>query len=230
MLLLFALVTAVFGWLGEIKKIKWLIFFSKPIVFIFLMAWIFIHISISEITSSSEIQRLVWFVVGLFFCLVSDIFFMFPTQSSIPSLIASLISQVLLIIGFQPLNHLGKNIIPSFVILFLTAIVTQCWLSKILKCKKIKKQNNLKILVLITSVSISFMLYSSVYTLLDNSWNYQDSFLVSIGAVAYYFSEQLKAWILFVGNISAGRLKQMITYHIGLILFFAGVVFHFNNL
>jgi hypothetical protein len=74
------------------------------------------------------------------------------------------------------------------------------------------------------------MLYSSVYTLLDHSWNYQDSFLVSIGAVAYYFSEQLKAWIQFVGNISAGRLKQMMSYHVGLILFFAGVVFHFKKL
>jgi hypothetical protein len=73
------------------------------------------------------------------------------------------------------------------------------------------------------------MLYSSVYTLLDSSWNYQDSFLVSIGAVAYYFSGHINVWEIFVGNISSGKFKQMMSYHIGLILLIAGVVFHFKE-
>jgi len=46
----------------------------------------------------------------------------------------------------------------------------------------------------------------------------------------FFISETFNAWIRFVNPLPYGRLRVMVTYHLGQILIALGALLHFNSL
>lgn len=229
MWLLITIVFAIFEWIGEAKEKSWVIYFSKPMVIISLLIWIFTTINLPQLLNSTGRNRLVWFVVGLFFCLLGDIFLMLPSKFFMPGLLAFLLCHIFYIIGIGPIFPKENDIVPALLLIILIGIVSLFVFRKLIRGLSLKKLDYMRLPVLLYSIIISVMLYAATITLLDNDWNYQNAFMVSTGALAFYFSDILNAWVRFVSDISAGRLKIMMTYHIGQILLVMGMVSHYNN-
>jgi uncharacterized membrane protein YhhN len=229
MWLLITIVFAIFEWIGEAKEKSWVIYFSKPLVIISLLIWIFTTINLPQFLNSIGRNRLVWFVVGLFFCLLGDIFLMLPSKFFMAGLIAFLLCHIFYIIGIGPIFPKENDIVPALLLIILIGIVSLSVFRKLFQGLSLKKLDYMRMPVLLYSIIISVMLYVATITLLDNDWNYQNAFMVSAGALVFYFSDILNAWLRFVSHIPAGRLKIMMTYHIGQILLVMGMVSHYSN-
>jgi hypothetical protein len=53
--------------------------------------------------------------------------------------------------------------------------------------------------------------------------------LAALGAMLFFYSDAILAWIKFVAPVKNGRLMNMITYHLGQIALIAGVLIQFTS-
>ena len=74
------------------------------------------------------------------------------------------------------------------------------------------------------AILISLMLISALWTLFRSDWGIWNAMLVSLGALLFYSSDLINAWIRFVNPVRSGRVVVMITYHAGQMLLIVGVV------
>jgi uncharacterized membrane protein YhhN len=226
-LIMFSIVFAVLEWIGEYKRNRKLIYFSKPLVLIFLIFWFFTHLDSIKLFTDYELFPIFWFILGLIFCLIGDIFLMFQEQYFIAGLSAFFIGHVFYIIGFDRLLPPKQNLLPGIILLGMIIAISITVFSKLMLGIKDSKHEKIKIPLVIYTIVISTMLYSATITLLDTNWNYISALFVSFGALSFFVSDIMNAWDRFISPFALGRVKIMMTYHIAQITLGIGVVLHF---
>jgi uncharacterized membrane protein YhhN len=225
--LIVGFIFTILEWIGELKENKWLIVFAKPLVIILILVWIISSLIPSNVFDNEDIFPIVWFILGLFFGLIGDIFLMMPEKFFVSGLTAFLIGHVLYILGFRRIIPPEGNFIPGSILAIMILIVSMSIYRKISQGLLMSGKARMEIPVAAYSCVISIMLYSAFLTLLDRNWSYSSALWVSFGALSFYLSDILNAWLRFVSPIRLGRLKIMMLYHIAQFSLAIGSVIHY---
>jgi uncharacterized membrane protein YhhN len=214
--LVILLIFAVLDWIAAEKQWKPLEYVAKPATMLALLLWIGL--------SAGFGGAMLWFTVGVTFCLVGDIFLMLPIDMFLFGLLAFLVGQVCYVIGFSNTSPF-LNLWGVFIIIILGIYLG--WLyPKITSSLKEKGMLKLKIPVLIYSIVISLMVYSALMTWTRPDWPVAAALSASIGAVLFYISDSTLAWDRFVNPLPHARLRTMIFYHLGQIGIILGAILY----
>ena len=222
--LVLSILFALAHWYFTFKDIRKGIVITKPPVMIFLM--IYLLTSVPAITTRITEPNIfpLWFLLGLFFGLMGDVFLMWPDRLFLPGLVSFLINQILYVIGFSTYYNAGGNQLMQIglYILMLAAVMVVIYL--LFKGMEKNNMQRMKLPVGIYALIITLMVISAVETFFFH-WPVTASVLVTLGAVSFYVSDIMNAWTRFVGPINNGRFKIMSTYHAAQILITVGIVF-----
>lgn len=214
--IIIVLVFAVLDWIATEKKWKPLEYVAKPTTVVALLLWIWLGAGFGG--------PMLWFTVGLIFCLAGDVILMLPPKIFIFGLLAFLVGQVCYVIGFST-SAPFLNLWGVFLVIVLGIYVG--WLyPRVAASLSEKGMTGLKIPVLIYSIVISLMVYSALMTFTRPGWPVAAALSASIGAVLFYISDSTLAWDRFVNPLPHARLRTMIFYHLGLIGIILGAILH----
>lgn len=209
-------ILAVIDWIAADRKIKILEYIAKPATMLAILLWIGGSVGFGG--------SMLWFTVGVIFCLAGDVFLMLPWDLFIFGLLAFLLGQISYVIGFST-SAPYLNLWGLFLIIMLGLYMG--WLFPILTRSLIEQgRTKLKIPVLIYSIVISAMVYSALMTWSRPGWTAVAALAGSIGALAFFTSDSILAWDRFVMPLSHSRLKTMIFYHIGVVGIILGALLH----
>jgi uncharacterized membrane protein YhhN len=222
-LLILSIVFAIAHWFSIYKKSRIGILVTKPLVMIFLIAWMLVSIPnvLYRIPSLNLLP--LWFLMGLCFGLVGDIFLMWPERYFLPGLIAFLVNQVFYLIGFGTYFFTTGNSglqsgLYGIVLLILLATVYSLF-----RGMDKNGMTRMKMPIGIYAVIISLMVVAAFETFFFQ-WPLLTSGFVALGASLFYISDIMNAWTRFVAPISHDRIKIMTTYHIAQICITVGIV------
>jgi uncharacterized membrane protein YhhN len=214
------LIFAIFDWVAVAKKWKPLEYIVKPSVIVALLAWLW--------SIGGFYGHPLWFVIGLVFSLIGDIFLMLPTKLFSAGLIAFLLAHVAYLIGFNdslpPLN------LVSMILATMVGITAFHVGREILSSLTSSRYHRLRLPVIIYILTISLMLLSAVVTLVRPEWSVGSSLLVSAGAILFAISDTILAWNKFVAPLKREKLAVIISYHIGQISIILGVGLHYISI
>ena len=216
--LIIVFIMAVLNWIAVYKRSKTLEYIFKPATMLALLFWIWQSVGLGGL--------MLWFTIGVVFCLAGDVFLMIPRNLFIFGLISFLLGHIAYIIGLN-------NQLPYFNMLgaALTVLlgIYMWWLyPKLVAGLNSKGKGGLRIPVLIYSLVISIMVYSAWMTWTRSDWQAMASLAVSLGAVLFFISDSILAWDRFVNPLSNARLKTMVTYHLGQIGIILGAILHLS--
>jgi uncharacterized membrane protein YhhN len=218
-----AVAHSVFIW----KKFKKGLLPTKIIMMAALALWAVLTLSPAQAIQKPDAAGYLWFLAGIVFCLVGDIFLEFPPEKWFkPGLVSFLVGQICYVIGFGNLIPQGPVWVAALLAVGIAAlfvIVTR----KLLSGLRQSGQPQLRIPIIVYALCISLMLYSAAISLIDARWDFLPALLVTLGALSFYVSDVMNAWSRFVGPIANHRLKIMITYHLAQLLIQVGIVMHF---
>lgn len=205
-------------WLALWLKKSQMNFVLKPAVSISLIFWF------SSWGGWSKVP--LWFGLALVFSLIGDILLLFPDRCFLSGLIAFLAAQVFYVIGFSP--RAPVDTIPFFIIsisaLSVGSVLYNILLKKIAADPVHKK---LATPILIYSIAISMMLFSTLLTLAEPDWTSRAAVLVAAGGMLFFTSDALLASNRFVQPMPNGKLLVRILYRLGQLSLTAGVLVHF---
>jgi alkenylglycerophosphocholine/alkenylglycerophosphoethanolamine hydrolase len=209
------LVLAVIDWVAADKKIKPLEYFTKPATMLALLWWLWLNAGFGG--------PMIWFTLGVIFCLAGDVFLMLPRDLFIFGLSAFLVGHICYIVGLNNttpyINYWG-----GFWIVGLGIFIW--WIYPKLASGLVHKgHNKLKIPVLVYTLVISLMVYSALMTLTRPGWSITAALSASIGALLFYASDSMLAWDRFLKPLSHARLRVMVTYHLGQVGIILGAIF-----
>jgi uncharacterized membrane protein YhhN len=219
--LIIVLAVAVVDWIAVAKGWKKVEYIAKP----WTMAALFLVLALVGRFSSLP---LIFFGLGVLFSLAGDVFLMFSDRWFIPGLVAFLLAHVAYIAGFNiPLPVVSPTwaLIVALVLAFSAARL----LRPIVAGLAAKGQRKLIAPVVGYGMVITLMLLSAMLTLFRLEWQAIPAALVSVGAMLFFYSDAILAWIKFVAPIKNGRMMNMITYHLGQIALIAGVLIQFTS-
>ncbi len=220
---------AILEWIGEYQGRQRLIFLTKPMAMICLIAWFWSFLDLSSYIEAADLFPLGWFLIGLVFCLAGDIFLMLPPgRFFLPGLVVFLLGHVFYIIGFGKLLPPPGSYAPALILALLVLIVALSIYQKLIEGMVRTDTEKMKLPVTIYSVVITLMLLSAFNTNFLLEWHYFSAWLVSLGALSFYFSDILNAWVRFRAPLPNGRVFIMVTYHLGQLGLAAGVALHFK--
>ena len=225
--LIAAFTFAALEWVGEHKRIRGLIYFTKPLVILCLLVWVWWQVRLSGSSMPGLGSPLGWFMIALVCCLVGDIFLMLPERFFVIGLFAFLLGHMAYILGFEFGIPRPGNAIPTTIMVGMIAFVSLSVYRKLAQGLKASGKSRMILPVFVYAVVISYMLYAALNTLQINDWHYTAALPVSFGALLFYISDILNAWHRFVRELPAGRLKIMTTYHLAQFALIAGVVVHY---
>jgi uncharacterized membrane protein YhhN len=226
-ILITSIVFSIIEWIGEFKKSNRVIYFTKPVVIILLIFWTILQIDFSTLNIYEYSFPVVWFIVGLFFCLLGDIFLMLASKFFLAGLGSFLFGQIFYLLGFGKLTPPDYNYLPGIIIFIIIFLVSHSVYKKIRVSLIASSNGKMIIPVTLYSIVISLMLYAAVTTLIDREWYYVSALLVSLGALSFYLSDIVNAWDRFVEYIPLGHLFVMVMYHIGQLAIIIGAVLHY---
>jgi uncharacterized membrane protein YhhN len=218
-LILIALLGAIIDWFAVEKNWKVVEYFAKPSVAFLLIIWLLLF--------GGYQGQLLFFTLGLIFCLAGDIFLLFPGRFFMLGLLSFMIAQVTFIFGINqtlpPIN------LASVAILILVILTTARLYLRIAQGLSQKGRTNLRIPILIYCLVIGLMLVSALLTLVrpNSEWGSFSALLISMGALLFYISDSINAWERFISTLPHGRLAIMVTYHLALILIAVSAVLNF---
>jgi uncharacterized membrane protein YhhN len=222
-LLILSIVFAIAHWFFIYKKSRLGILVTKPLVMIFLMAWMLVSIPnvLNRIASLNLLP--LWFLMGLCFGLIGDVFLMWPDRFFLLGLIAFLINQVFYLIGFGTyFSTTGNSGLQSglygIVLLILLATVYSLF-----RGMDKNGMSRMKMPIGVYAVIISLMVVAAYETFFFH-WPLLASVFVALGATLFYISDIMNAWTRFVSPISQDRIKIMTTYHLAQICITVGIV------
>jgi alkenylglycerophosphocholine/alkenylglycerophosphoethanolamine hydrolase len=198
-------VLAVLDWIAADKKIKALEYFAKPATMLALLWWMWQSVGLGG--------SMLWFTMGVAFCLAGDVLLMLPIDMFIFGLLAFLLGHIFYIVGLN--NSAPYFSLRGGLFIILLAIYAGWLYAKIARGLSSKGKNSLKIPVAIYAFVISLMVYSALMSWSRAAWPTNAAVLVSLGAILFYISDSMLAWDRFVNPISHARLKVMVTYHLG---------------
>jgi uncharacterized membrane protein YhhN len=217
--ILLALIFAILDWIAADKKIKLLEYITKPATMLALLWWMWSNVGLGG--------DMLWFTLGVIFCLAGDVFLMLPRDMFIFGLIAFLIGQVCYTIGFNT-QAPYLNLWGLFIIIALGIFVG--WLyPKLARGLVSKGKSQLKIPVLVYSLVISAMVYSALMTWTRPGWPIAAAISASLGALLFFTSDSFLAWDRFVNPLPHARLRVMMTYHLGQFGIILGVILYLTN-
>jgi uncharacterized membrane protein YhhN len=212
-----ALIVAIVDWVAVQLRNKPVEFIAKPGVMIVLLIGLW--------QASSFQGALIWFGLGLLFSMAGDIFLMLPKEQFIPGLVSFLMAHVAYLVGFNqsqpPVNLVSLVLV---VLVGMTAIQLYRRLAGGLQASG---HTRLIYPVLAYSVVISLMLISALLTLVRAEWAEGPALLVSAGALLFFLSDSFLGWNKFVAPLPHGKLRVIVTYHLGQILIVLGATLHF---
>jgi uncharacterized membrane protein YhhN len=212
---------AVVDWIAVAKGWKKVEYIAKP----WTMAALFLVLALVGRFSSLP---LIFFGLGILFSLAGDVFLMFSDRWFIPGLVSFLLAHVFYIVGFNlPLPVVSPTW--ALVVALVLAFSAARLLRPIVAGLAAKGQRKLIGPVIIYGVVITLMLLSAMLTLFRLEWKATPAVLVSVGAMLFFYSDAILAWIKFVAPIKNGRMMNMITYHLGQIALIAGVLIQFTS-
>jgi len=211
------LLLAILDWIAADKKIKSLEYFAKPATMLALLWWVWQSVGWGG--------PMLWFTIGIIFCLAGDVFLMLPFDMFIFGLLAFLVGHISYIIGLNNappfINLMGMIMIlllrnPLAIITVVILIIYLVWLyPKLAGGLKARGKAGLRIPVLVYSLVISLMVYSAMLTWHRPAWPSSAALSASIGAVLFFASDSMLAWDRFLKPLSHARLRVMTTYHLG---------------
>jgi alkenylglycerophosphocholine hydrolase len=226
--LILVLILAIVDWIAADKKIKVLEYIAKPATMLAILWWMW--------QSAGLGGPMLWFTIGVIFCLAGDVFLMIPRNMFIFGLISFLLGHIFYILGLNgipPLANLSRLFLAVFllnplaIIAIVILVIYILWLyTKLVGGLKAKGLSMLKIPVLVYAIVISLMVYSALLNLYDVGWSIAAALSVSLGAVLFFISDSMLAWDRFLSPISHAKLKVMVTYHLGQIGIILGAVLH----
>jgi alkenylglycerophosphocholine/alkenylglycerophosphoethanolamine hydrolase len=207
---------AVIDWVAADRKIKPLEYFAKPATMLALLGWLWLNAGFGG--------SMLWFTLGVIFCLLGDVFLMIPRDLFIFGLGAFLVGHICYIVGLNNsppfINYWG-----GLVILELGIYIY--WLyPRLARGLKLKGQNQLRIPVLVYALVISLMVYSALMTLTRPGWSIAAAISASVGALLFYASDSMLAWDRFLKPLTHARLRVMVTYHLGQAGILLGAIFY----
>jgi uncharacterized membrane protein YhhN len=225
-----ALVFAGLEWYFEYKKNRRGIYLTKPPVMLLLMAWMWLYADLPTMLLGIQTSTIVWFFLGLVFCLGGDIFLMLPERFFLPGLIAFLLGHFFYIVGFEEIAPPAGSEIAALIIAVVLVLVSGWIYTRLAVGMRETGRERMRIPVLIYTITISLMLYSALMTLFDSNWDLTSALLVSMGALLFLISDIMNAWVRFVGPIKEHRVWIMSTYHLAQLGITVGAALHFVHL
>lgn len=211
------MILAIVDWIAADKKIKPLEYFAKPATILALLWWVWQSVGLGG--------SMLWFTIGLIFCLVGDVFLMIPRNLFIFGLLSFLMGHIFYILGLNNtppyINMVGLFLLlvlrkPFAIIALLILLIYLIWLYRKLAGGLVAQGSaKLKIPVLIYAIVISLMVYSALMTWYRAGWPIMAALSASFGAVLFCISDSLLAWDRFLKPLSHADLTVMATYHLG---------------
>ncbi len=220
-LLLVVFILAALEWVAEYKENQRGIYLTKPAMMVALIAW---TLTYSGVLTGESVFPLMWFVIGLVFCLAGDVFLMLPERFFLPGLVAFLLGHVSYIIGFGCVLPPQGAYLPGAAIAFLLTVLGVGIYRKLSLGMSASGNERMRGPVLLYSIVISLMLYSALTRGLGGAWGTASAIWVGAGAALFYLSDILNAWRRFVGPFPNARVMVMMTYHLGQIGLAVGAV------
>ena len=200
------------------QRVRW-VFFTKPAVMLFLLAYFFLE--------KSPVPPLSWFGLGLVLALIGDVLLLWPQRFFALALLTFLLAQVSYIIALNiPIPDLSVFGLGLAVMYGVMAARIFPHLDAGLRKSG---QSRLRIPVLIYSIVITLMLLSASLPLFRPDWAALPAGLVFLGAALFFLSDLLLAWLRFVRPLPNGRTLNMLAYHLGQILLTLGLLARFRG-
>lgn len=213
--LLFALLEVV----AVSKNLPKLEYLAKPAVMVSLFLWLYLRTGLQGNT--------LWFGLGIVFSLLGDVLLITSLDRMfLFGLTAFLFAHIFYITGlWQELQMISAW---SFVLAAFIAINVGRLLRRIIGEMRAKGENKLVIPAIGYGTVISAMLYTAMSTIYDPNWKTSAAFFVSAGALLFYISDVVLAWMKFVAPIKNGKIWSIALYQLGQIGLIAGVVSQFG--
>lgn len=229
-LLIAALVFAALEWYFEYKKNKLGIYLTKPTVMLLLLTWLWLYAGVPDLMLGFETSSILWFVLGLVFCLGGDVFLMLPERFFLPGLISFLLGHFFYIVGFEQIVPPAGSETVALVIAVVLVLVAGWIYVRLATGMRETGREKMRIPVLIYTITISLMLYSALLTLFDSDWDLTSAIFASVGASLFLISDIMNAWVRFVGPIKNHRVWIMSTYHLAQLGITVGAGLYFAHL
>jgi alkenylglycerophosphocholine/alkenylglycerophosphoethanolamine hydrolase len=170
-----------------------------------------------------------WFGLGLLFSLAGDIFLMLPPRFFMAGLASFSLTHLAYFLGFiKPHAQVSPWLVWGLVLFQL--LLAFLLMSRITRSQVSRGLRKLTGPTLFYALLINLMLFSALLSLFRPDWSLVPALLVSLGALFFYISDLLNAWIRFVNPLRSGRVAVMVTYHLGQFLLIIAVVLHFKPL
>ncbi|MFC1922363.1 lysoplasmalogenase [Chloroflexota bacterium] len=217
----FTLIIAAINWLAVAKKWVKIKYITKPAVPLALIFWL--------ILNGGFQGQLIFFVIGLIFSLVGDIFLMLPNEKFVAALVSFLFAHIAFILGFS--SGIPNFSAPGLILLILVGLNAFEIYRRISNGLRSRGQDSFITPVLIYAIVISLMVVSALLTMVgpNSEWNPFPSMMVSFGALFFVFSDTLLAWNKFVNPIKYGDIFVIVTYHLSLITITLGAGINFQG-
>ncbi len=213
-----ALASMLLDWYARWRANKPLEYVGKPLVILFLIAWLYQRTSFSGGAA--------WVALALGFSLIGDILLMLPQEQFIGGLSAFLVAQLAYVIAFNqsPFVSNGATLLIGIVVLAVGAWVFTRLAAGLLA----GGQPRLRLPLLIYSMALAAMLFSALACLTRPAWSFAAATPVALGAVLFFVSDALHGWDKFVRPMRLGRILVHVTYHLGQFGLTLGVVLHLS--
>jgi uncharacterized membrane protein YhhN len=208
------LILAVVDWIAADKKWKIIEYFAKPATMLALLGWMW--------QSTGLGGSMLWFTLGVVFCLAGDVFFL-----------VGHIFYILGLNGVPPLSNiagLARFLIMGKWLAIIGLVILAAYLiwyyPKLAGGLNAQRKSSLKVPVLIYSLIISLMVFSALMTWYRAGWPTIAAASVSLGAVLFFASDSMLAWDRFLKPLPHARLRVMSTYHLGQIGIILGAMLY----
>jgi len=205
-LLIPALALGIVNWIAVAREKKRVEYVAKPgtLILVIITALLLMR-------GTNNARLALFFVLGLCFSLVGDVFLMLPGERFfIPGLIAFFIAHVFYIIGLNP----TLPPLDSVIVLIVVAALGATIYTRIAASLRQKGEGALCVPVGAYATILSLMLFSAWATLFRPTWPVAARGTAILGATLFFASDAMLAWNKFVTPSSVLRVGVMVTYHL----------------
>ena len=190
-----ALAIAAVDWVSVATTIRWLEYATKPG---FMLALIVLALVVHPVDATER----AFFVVALALGLISDVFLMLPRDLFVAGLAAALLEHLAYISGFRTRElHVGHLLIAAVIALVSVAVI----FPKVYEALRRDHPN------LVAPV----IAYLVVFVVMVASAGGTGSTIALAGALLFFYSDAILAWNRFVKPLPAGRVLNIVPYHVG---------------
>jgi len=212
------ILSALLDWIALRMGWKKVNYFSKPAALLALIAW-FTSLGGWQISP-------IWFGLALVFSLLGDIFLLLADKFLLLGLVVFLLAHAAYVLGFAPPSATPP--LPTLVfstVVFLMGCSLYNKLHKAIENKAGFKK--LRATLLLYSLALCLMLFSTLLTLAQAQWLPAAAILVACGGMLFFTSDSLWVHNRFIHPLPNAKLLVRITYHMAHLALVAGILLNF---